>query len=309
MTMKYFISGSHTVVLLFVLLVLVACKPEYRIETFVGFVDGEAVTPTLKQETQELLTARITEAFGKQSMVETTDDGFRLVTRHTNQPTAELGKLIGYTGSAKMELYHLYRFNDPLIHAVADSIAWSDYRAEQNGGFMGESVVAGVEKYGALGQLLEYLNGHPATSKSIRFVSGKNNPSTPLKPGDIHYLIYAIRVPPNGLALLDNQAIEAADAGPTSYGQIAINISMDAKSAKIWEQMTTEAANDNNRQIAIMINDQVLTAPSVQTPITGGRTQISGDFSVEKAQVLAQQLSWKPLPLELKVVSQNLLEE
>jgi len=45
------------------------------------------------------------------------------------------------------------------------------------------------------------------------------------------------------------------------------------------------------QQVAILINGRVLSAPSIQSPILGGVTEISGQFTKDEAEQLAQQLS------------------
>ena len=71
--------------------------------------------------------------------------------------------------------------------------------------------------------------------------------------------------------------------------------------------MTTKAAQDNNRQVAILLDDEVVSAPSVNEPITGGNTQITGNFSIQEAQDLANILEIGKLPAETKIISEALV--
>jgi SecD/SecF fusion protein len=82
---------------------------------------------------------------------------------------------------------------------------------------------------------------------------------------------------------------------------------MDKNGAKAWAEMTTKAAQDNNRQVAILLDDEVVSAPSVNEPITGGNTQITGNFNIQEAQDLANILEIGKLPAETKIISEALV--
>lgn len=307
--MKNFISRSLSVVLPILLLLLTACKPEYAIETVVEFEDQTSNYVEEKAATLDLLQQRLVDDYGQGTTLTATPDGIKILTRHRDQPLAEMGQLIGYLGSAELAFYDIFRAAELLGDPVLDSLVWQDYKAERNGGFMGESVIAGVEKFGQLPELLADLNGSDKQRKGIRYLSGPNKSAQPNRPGDIHHLVYAIKVPRSGEARLTNSSITEATAGASEYtGEIEVELTMNIEGSRVWADMTTKAAADNNRQMAMVINDEVISAPSVRTPITGGRTVISGGFSVEEAQTLARQLLWEPLPLKLKVVSQNVVD-
>lgn len=54
--------------------------------------------------------------------------------------------------------------------------------------------------------------------------------------------------------------------------------------------------------LAIVLDKQIISAPSISEPITGGRAQITGNFTLEEANRLAVQLRYGSLPIPLKVV-------
>ncbi|MEN9999332.1 MAG: hypothetical protein RI922_2322 [Bacteroidota bacterium] len=65
---------------------------------------------------------------------------------------------------------------------------------------------------------------------------------------------------------------------------INILLTMSEKGTDKWAKMT----RDNiKRTIAMVVNGQVLSAPLVIEPITGGKTQISGSFSLDEAKEIA----------------------
>ena len=71
-------------------------------------------------------------------------------------------------------------------------------------------------------------------------------------------------------------------------GEITINLSMTDAGADVWSRMTSENVG---RIIAITINDVVYSAPVVRTAITGGNTQISGNFTFDEANELVELLN------------------
>ncbi len=94
------------------------------------------------------------------------------------------------------------------------------------------------------------------------------------------------------------------DAGQ-DYDQIsrpAVSMQMNAKGAKIWEEMTKKAY-ETQGFIAIVLDNIVYSAPSVSSgPIAGGRSQISGSFSLTEAVDLANVLRAGKLPASAEIV-------
>jgi SecD/SecF fusion protein len=107
-------------------------------------------------------------------------------------------------------------------------------------------------------------------------------------------------------APLDGSVVTTAraDPDPTS-GDIQVSLQMNNDGAKIWADMTTKAANNGNREVAILLDDEVVSAPRVINPITGGSTSITGGFSLEEAQDLAQILQVGKLPAGTHIVQES----
>ncbi|WP_347304200.1 protein translocase subunit SecD [Croceibacterium sp. TMG7-5b_MA50] len=81
-----------------------------------------------------------------------------------------------------------------------------------------------------------------------------------------------------------------------------VSITFDPQGAQRFARLTTENVN---RQFAIILDGEVLSAPVIQTPILGGTAQISGNFTVESANQLAVALNSGALPVELTVVEER----
>jgi SecD/SecF fusion protein len=119
--------------------------------------------------------------------------------------------------------------------------------------------------------------------------------------GTEQYELYAIKIPRTGEAPLSGEHIQDATAQPDPQtNQIAVSLNMDQTGARIWAQMTTEAANDNNREIAILLDGEVVSAPRVNEPITGG-------FTMQEATDLAGFLEIGRLPATTEILQESVV--
>ncbi len=121
------------------------------------------------------------------------------------------------------------------------------------------------------------------------------------------YELYALKKRSGSdLAPMDGSVVTMAraDPDPTS-GEIQVSLQMNNDGAKIWADMTTKAANNGNREVAILLDNEVVSAPRVINPITGGSTSITGGFTLEHAQDLAQILQVGKLPAGTHIVQES----
>lgn len=106
-------------------------------------------------------------------------------------------------------------------------------------------------------------------------------------------------------APLAGDHVVRATSQPNPMNQeVQVSLSMDNQGARIWGDMTTRAAQDNNREIAILLDDEVVSAPVVNEPITTGDSQISGDFSIQEGQDLANILQIGKLPASTRIIQE-----
>ncbi len=123
------------------------------------------------------------------------------------------------------------------------------------------------------------------------------------------YNLYAIRKKRgSNEAPLEGDRITNASANPdATSGEVVVSLAMDTRGARIWADMTTKAAQDNNREIAILLDNEVVSAPSVRQPITGGDSQISGDFTMAEATDLSNILQVGKLPARTQIIQESLV--
>ncbi len=90
-------------------------------------------------------------------------------------------------------------------------------------------------------------------------------------------------------------------------GKPTVSMQMNAKGAKIWEEMTGKAYTQGS-QIAIVLDNIVYSAPGVTTgPISGGSSEISGSFTLNEAVDLANVLRAGKLPARADIISSEVV--
>ena len=111
--------------------------------------------------------------------------------------------------------------------------------------------------------------------------------------------LYAIKKSRTGRAPLTGEVIVDARQDLDERARPAVSMQMNAQGAKTWKRMT--AANIG-RRIAIVLDDYVYSAPTVQGEIPNGNSSISGNFTIEEAQDLANILKAGALPAPTTIV-------
>lgn len=119
----------------------------------------------------------------------------------------------------------------------------------------------------------------------------------------------------DGTIVLDGgnvkDAVAAMDNESAGY---AVDLEFDSEGADLFHQATTTAYSGSvtstiqgvpNDAIMIILDGQIISAPSVNEPISGGRCTITGGFSQEEATNLAALIRGGALPLELEEVNSS----
>lgn len=84
-------------------------------------------------------------------------------------------------------------------------------------------------------------------------------------------------------------------------GRPQVSLQFDDKGAKLFEEIT---ARNVGKQIAVFLDNQLITAPVVQEKISGGRAQITGSFSIGKAKDLVSRFNAGALPAPITLIGQ-----
>ena len=112
--------------------------------------------------------------------------------------------------------------------------------------------------------------------------------------GDKEFVLYLLNTRGRQKAFLQNEDIVYAmpDLGSTTGGP-AVTFQLSEKGSITWENLTRQNVG---RPLAIIVNGEVISAPQVSEPITGGHSTISGAFSMSEAKTLAALMASEPLP-------------
>jgi len=85
-------------------------------------------------------------------------------------------------------------------------------------------------------------------------------------------------------------------------GKPAVGLEFNSEGAKKFSSLTSENVG---KPLAILLDNEVISAPIVQDVITGGSAQITGNFTLEQAKNLAIQLNAGALPVPISLVEQR----
>jgi SecD/SecF fusion protein len=113
-----------------------------------------------------------------------------------------------------------------------------------------------------------------------------------------------------GKAKLSGKSIVDARVSYDEIGDVVVSMTMDTEGAGIWGRMTEACAADNQRAVAVVLDGLVFSAPSVQTAIKNGRSQISfgsqqtTEQKLIEAEDLAGLLKAGSLPAPARIVDE-----
>jgi SecD/SecF fusion protein len=113
-----------------------------------------------------------------------------------------------------------------------------------------------------------------------------------------------VKLGPAGKPILTGDVVTSARSSVAQGGKgYEVSMTMNVKGAQEWNRITTSAATDR-RRIAIVMDNRVYSAPSVNEPIPGGQSQITGNFNSADAADLANILNAGKLPAPVRIVEE-----
>lgn len=141
----------------------------------------------------------------------------------------------------------------------------------------------------------------PSEYRYTRFVWGK-----PTAEGNIVEL-YALKSNRDNLAPLSGGVVVDALQTFDQLGNPAVSMQMDSRGARIWENMTGKAFKDASN-IAIVLDNIVYSAPGVSSgAISGGRSEITGNFTLNEGIDLANVLRAGKLPASAEIIQSEIV--
>ncbi|MBQ3070780.1 MAG: protein translocase subunit SecDF [Tidjanibacter sp.] len=168
-----------------------------------------------------------------------------------------------------------------------------------NGPIVGHAMVydmEAIDEYLALPQVKAVIN------PDVRFLWS----SKAIDEAGTIYELYAIKADGrDGKAPLDGGSI--VDASPQysqTGGSAEVDMVMNTTGSNVWARLTKA---NIGKSIAIVLDNVVYSAPTVQTEITGGRSQITGNFDITEATDLANVLKSGKLPAPARIIQDTVV--
>lgn len=212
-------------------------------------------------------------------------------TETQEQPTSEIDSLLSDATQDSLDIANQ-------VNPIFDLI--------RGGGVQGSPVVASfaIKDTATVGEYLrmpEVRSLLPQNLQFAKFVWGK-----PAKNAEVTDL-YVLKSNREEEAPLSGSVVVDAANVFDQFQKPAVSMQMNGKGAKIWEEMTGKAYREGGN-IAIVLDDIVYSAPGVSRgAISGGNSEISGDFTLNEAIDLANVLRAGKLPASAKIVQSEVV--
>ena len=196
------------------------------------------------------------------------------------------------------------QFN-PLFEAFSPNYDFENNQANVGPivGFSRISDTAKVNEYLSNPRILALL---PGNMRDMRFIW-----SAKADQGGFMYLL-AAKTTREGKAALSGDVVVDARQDFDERNQPIVNMTMNANGASRWAKMTREAVGDptnenDNRSVAVVLDNLAYSYPRVNSEINNGNTQIVGSFTVTEAQDLANILKAGALPAPAKIIQADIV--
>ncbi len=153
----------------------------------------------------------------------------------------------------------------------------------------------------------------PSKMKFMWSAKAKENKDQSGQVVGMFFELYAIKTTDrNGKAALFGDIITDArkDYDQKSGAHPYISMTMNSEAALKWKNLTKANMPQGNKQgrcIAVVMDNMVFSSPRVQSEISGGQSQITGDFTNEEADALVAILSAGKLPAPARIVEESVV--
>ena len=117
------------------------------------------------------------------------------------------------------------------------------------------------------------------------------------------YFVYFLKLDRDGNAALsaeDDNIISDARVNTSPTGELEVSMEMTSKAGTQWAQVT---GRNIGKYIAVVLDERVYSAPVVNQKISGGNSQITGNFDIREANDLANVLKAGKLPAPARIVA------
>ncbi len=166
----------------------------------------------------------------------------------------------------------------------------------------GEMISCSEQNYSAVFSIIERAKENRIIPRDAEFFASSRTFAG--GDGNNYYKLYLIKKDTEltGEVITDARANVGSGYDPRSAGQPVVNMSMNKTGARAWSRIT--GANIN-KQIAIILDEKVFSAPNVNVKIRDGNSVIEGIPSMEEAKDLALVLRVGALPAKVDIIEER----
>jgi len=183
---------------------------------------------------------------------------------------------------------------NPLLYTLLIP-ATNENRTELvKGSIVGSALIKDTAKINAYLNTPEVLNALPSTIKFLWEAKGLGKNEEVLR-------LHAIRFSKTGGAALEGDVVTDARKDISQSGNVEISMTMNTSGARQWKKVT---GGNIGKCVAIVLDDRVYSAPTVQSEIPNGHSSISGNFTTKEADDLANILKSGKLPAPTRIVAE-----
>ena len=173
--------------------------------------------------------------------------------------------------------------------------------ANPNGNALVSAAVQDTAKIGEYLRMKEIRRLIPADIQFVKFVWER-----PTEGSEVVEL-YALKSNRDNTPRISGDVVSDASDTFDQYNKPAVTMTMNTKGAKEWEKLTGDAFN-NQTGIAIVLDNKVYTAPGVSSgPISGGRSEITGTFTINETKDIANVLRAGKLPASAEIIQSEIV--
>lgn len=192
------------------------------------------------------------------------------------------------------------QFN-PLFEVFGPSVNQQGQPME--GPRIGYAAIKDTQKINAYLRLPQVRSMLPANMRYTKFL-WTNKPE---KGTDVLILI-AVKGNRDNKPDLDGGVVVDARSDFDEFNRPVVNMTMNGTGAQQWQRLTAEAAQQNpKRSVGVVLDKYVYSYPQVQGEISGGSTRISGNFTVEEADDLANILKAGKLDAPARIIQADVV--
>ena len=215
-------------------------------------------------------------------------------------------------GTANLEFYETYNSSD-LISAIS-SLSVATAKPAENDSVAAPKTLLEMLGQGRGGASLAFVNVADTAAvnailnsqEAVRILPTNLKARWGVKSIDErgqYYELVALKTVQGKPVLTGEVITDASSEFDNMQGQV-VSMTMNDEGARSWARITQQ---NLNKQIAIVLDDQVYSFPNVNSVIEGGRSQITGNFTVEEANDLANVLKSGKMVARVNVESLSVI--